>query len=73
MMKLSYLTSVTHETDPNIRAQRLRTYREEVIAEFAQNPISRVAPQTAKTASENGPPDVIYMPPMHPSSDFPSG
>jgi hypothetical protein len=67
MMKLSYLTSVTHETDPNIRAERLRKYRDEVIAEFAQNPISPASPQTTETPSEkNGTPDVIYMPPLPP-------
>ena len=67
MMKLSYLTSITNETDPNVRAEKLRKYREEVIAEFAQNPISPGSPPpNAAAVSENSTPDVIYMPPLPP-------
>jgi hypothetical protein len=61
-MKLTYLTSITHETDPNKRAEILRQYREEVIAEFARNPISPVS----TTGDEKPTPDIIYMPPLPP-------
>ena len=66
-MKLTYLTSITNETDPKRRAEKLRQYRDEVIAEFAQNnPISPGVPSPNSTASENSTPDIIYMPPLPP-------
>jgi hypothetical protein len=68
-MKLSYLTSITHETDPSKRAEKLRRYRDEVIAEFAQKPIPPTAASPtnpAATENEKSAPDVIYMPPLPP-------
>lgn len=67
MMKLTYLASITHETDPKAKAEKLRRYREEVIAEFEKNPVPPDLSQpTPSKSSETSTPEVIYLPPLPP-------
>lgn len=66
-MKLSYVMSITLETDPNLKREKLRKYKEEVIAEFAQNPAPATSPPSSSaTANASSAPDVIYLPPLLP-------
>jgi hypothetical protein len=39
-MQVTYLTSITNERDPKLRAEKLRKYAEEVSAEFGVRPPS---------------------------------
>jgi hypothetical protein len=62
---LSYLTSITHETDPALRSKKLAEYEEEVRANFAASPMptkpESTRPKEPPPASEA--PDVIVLPP----------
>lgn len=51
MMQLSYLTSITHESDSNLRAQKLREYKQQAEAQnaqYAKNPVPKIARATRK-------------------------
>jgi hypothetical protein len=65
MMTLSYLTSITHEQDPVLQAEKLRRYEEQVRADFARHPVS---PKERPAESREPPPAaeapaVIHLPP----------
>ena len=62
MMHLTYLTSVTNETDPALRAQKLQEYRREVEAQFAASPLPKSQKQRGRDSTAE-PPEVIHLPP----------
>jgi hypothetical protein len=61
---MTYLTSVTHETDPAAKERKLREYAEQVRAQFANNPVPDAAADAVKDApSAADAPEVIHLPP----------
>jgi hypothetical protein len=60
-MAVTYLTSVTTEQDPVLRAEKLQRYAEEVRAEFGQPQASKATPHDAG-APKSEAPAVIHLP-----------
>jgi hypothetical protein len=63
-MKMTYLTSITHEKDPVRREQNLRRYADEVRAEFLKTPMPTDSREETnlKGKATSDLPDVICLP-----------
>lgn len=67
-MMVTYLTSITHEKDPVLRAEKLRQYEDEVRAGFAGNPVPPQDGGVKESPSASEAPAVIHLPPPSDSS-----
>jgi len=67
-MMVTYLTSITHEKDPVLRAEKLRQYEDEVRAGFAGNPVPPQDGSVKESPSASEAPGVIHLPPPSDSS-----
>jgi hypothetical protein len=65
MMQFSCLTPITHETDANLRAQKLHEYKQQAEAQnaqYAKNPVPKSHEQRGNV-SKAQPPDFIRLGP----------